>query len=152
VPRHPEGALEMQYRHPEEMSKRYISQYARHVAQAYPHDDPNIDVAGVKVYLVIHNMLLPPQLVNPKFKPDDAWTYMPFYDGDFDKDGKLKDPDDPLLYWLIPRFLWPVGKPLKNPLAPPMPDDGYQEGQEHRLVDLLEAHGQMKTTERGPNR
>ena len=29
----------------------------------------------------------------------------PIYLGDFDKDGKLKDPRDPLLYWRIPIVL-----------------------------------------------
>ena len=27
---------------------------------------------------------------------------MPYFMGEFDADGKLKDPNDPYLYWLIP--------------------------------------------------
>jgi hypothetical protein len=120
------------------------------VAQAYPHDDGSIKVAGVKVYVVVHNILTPDKMINPELKPDDPWTYMPYYAGDFKEDGELKDADDPLLYWLIPRFRWPEGEPLNAQDVPP--DYLYRPGVKYRLVDFLEAHGQMKTEQRGPNR
>ena len=34
--------------------------------------------------------------------PYNASLYMPYYQGAFDKDGKLIDPTDPMLYWLVP--------------------------------------------------
>ncbi len=34
--------------------------------------------------------------------PEAPTLYLPYCQGDYTADGKLKDPDDPYLYWLIP--------------------------------------------------
>ena len=88
------------------------------------------------------------------FEPTDAWTYMPFYQGEFvpppAKEGKvedpgdpwvLRDPDDPFLYWLIP--IWMEMRPIidaRNPDAPPG-SLGYQ----LFVVDCLKEHVRLKT-------
>jgi hypothetical protein len=32
----------------------------------------------------------------------DPTLFWPYFQGEFDRDGNLKDPNDPYLYWLIP--------------------------------------------------
>jgi hypothetical protein len=104
-----------QYREPNTVAKRWIQTYVRHVAHTYKHQDkPDLRVTGVKFYQVIHQFLLPNQLATG-IQPDDNRTYRPYYCGDFDPDGNIKetcfllddqDPQasyrDPFLYWLIP--------------------------------------------------
>ena len=34
--------------------------------------------------------------------PYHPTTYKPFFLGEFDRDGKLVNPQDPMLYWLVP--------------------------------------------------
>jgi hypothetical protein len=38
----------------------------------------------------------------PGRDPYNASLYLPFYQGEYDKNGKLKDPTDPMLFWLVP--------------------------------------------------
>jgi hypothetical protein len=147
IPKHPELPLDMQYRLPNDSSQRLISEFAQHVARAYPHDRAGIDVSGVKVYVVIHMMLEPPQMAS-QLSPADKWTYRPFFMGEFTKDGVLKDPDDPLLYWLIPRFAWPRGMPQPNPLAPPPPGLSSPETFDFIVLDYLEEHAKTKSRKR----
>jgi len=145
-PKHPEMPLEMQYRMPNDTSQRYIAEFARHVAMSYPHNNPDVPVTGVKVYLVIHNMLLPPQMAS-NLSPTEKWTYRPYFMGEFTKEGVLIDPDDPMLYWLIPRFAWPRGLPM-NPLAPPPQELNYLESTDFDVIDLLDKHAQTKPQKR----
>jgi hypothetical protein len=92
----------VQWRRPTPYSRFMVSAYARHVAHAYPSEEnPGAAVTGVKVYRVVHAILLPEQFLD-KARPTDPWTYQPFYQGEFDADGNLKDVNDPFLYWLIP--------------------------------------------------
>jgi hypothetical protein len=104
-----------QYREPNIVSKRWIQAYVRHVAHTYRHQDkPELRVTGVKFYQVIHQFLSA-GLMAAGVKPNDNKTYWPYYCGDFDADGNMKetcfllddqDPQasyrDPFLYFLIP--------------------------------------------------
>jgi hypothetical protein len=95
-----------------------LSCYARHVAQNYPSaENPDATVEGVKIYRVIHSLLSPSQMA-AGFRPDDPTTYAPFYQGDFDRDGRLKNAQDPFLYWLIPIVREPKEGFVPNPLHP----------------------------------
>jgi hypothetical protein len=146
IPKHPEMPLDLQYRLPNETSQRYIAEFARHVAQSYPHDKRDISVTGVKVYVVIHNMLEPPMMAR-QIEPTEKWTYRPYYMGEFTSKGELKDPDDPLLYWLIPRFAWPRGVPF-NPLNDTPPGSFSLESGDYIVMDFLDKHAKMKTKRR----
>jgi hypothetical protein len=90
-----------QYRVPNDTSRRLLQCCARFVATHHPHADPAVGVRGVKVYRVVHAMLQPGAFAAGQ-SPCDPTLYLPYYQGEFDRDGNLKDPNDPLLYWLIP--------------------------------------------------
>jgi hypothetical protein len=91
------------------------------VARTYKHQEkPELEVTGVKVYKVIHR-IIPPQFLQYGVAPDDPELYLPYFLGEFDKDGVMKPyhnkvtlmmpdettvdfPRDPMLYWLVPRI------------------------------------------------
>jgi hypothetical protein len=100
-----------QYREPTELAKKYIASYARHVAhdpKFRSPEDPDAPVERVKVYRVLHNFLSPGEMAKGT-APDDEITLTPVYVGEFDAEGGLKDPDDPLLYWVVPILKEPDG-------------------------------------------
>jgi hypothetical protein len=114
------------YLEPADVTNVWLRSYARHVATHYKHQSkPDREVIGVKVYRVIHSIISPAELQKGK-EPDDPTLYLPYYMGEFDKDGKPKpahyamqlvDPvtrsevvvdRDPFLYTLIPITRPPV--------------------------------------------
>jgi hypothetical protein len=133
-PLHPGMPYETQYRVPAEHSKRLLCEYARFVAQHYPSEkDAGAEPVRVKIYRVIHRILDPNEMAGEEEYPEPAaeWTYLPFYQGEFVKapperapapiEGTkpdplrvwaptdppawvLKDPNDPMLYWLVPIY------------------------------------------------
>jgi hypothetical protein len=90
-----------QYRVPSDYSKRLLPAYARHAAQAFSHQDGRTQVSGVKVYRVVHIILAPADFAAGASVVDPT-LYWPYFQGEFDRDGNLKDWQDPYLYWLIP--------------------------------------------------
>ncbi len=104
VPFYPtrEVPITNQYRRPSEYATILTSSYARHIASTSPNpDDPEDPVESVKVYRVTHRILKPEELARG-MSPIDKTTYFAYYCGDFDPEGTMIDPNDPLLYWLIP--------------------------------------------------
>ncbi|MFO0807194.1 MAG: hypothetical protein U0746_01070 [Gemmataceae bacterium] len=106
-PQHPEAMLVQQYRMPDENSRQFLSSYVRHVAATYgtgrvDADGKPVEVKSIKVYLVQHRMLSQKQYSDASIDPYAKWTYLPFFIGDFDSNGKLLDPLDPMLYWIVP--------------------------------------------------
>jgi hypothetical protein len=102
IPGHPSMAENMQYREPTIYSKRMLESYSRYLARITPHhDDPSIKVKSVKIYRVIHALLTQKELADGR-DPTRLTTYVPYYQGEFDVDGKLLDPNDPCLYWVVP--------------------------------------------------
>jgi hypothetical protein len=100
--------LNMQYREPQDLAKKLIASYARHVAANAPHtEDPSIKVKSVKVYRLTHTILSPAELAQGG-SPDEEARFMPFFEGEFDPDGHLVDPRDPFLYWYLP-IVWVPG-------------------------------------------
>jgi hypothetical protein len=115
VPMYPGMSFEMQYLQMNEMaSMPTIRSYVRHVAHTYKHEKkPDLNVTGVKVYIVTHRMLYPQEFADG-VPPFDRPTYLPFFIGDFNADGSDKlflgggdehpgEPAiDPFRFWLIP--------------------------------------------------
>ncbi len=104
VPRHPTIPLPQQYRPPSELTMGWIQSYVRHAARSFPHEaHPELPVRSVKVYRVIHDILAPEQFL-AGVDPNDPTTFMPFYQGEFDADGRptTGSLSDPLYGWLIP--------------------------------------------------
>ncbi len=99
-----------QYRIPNDLvTRQVLPAYARHLVHAYA--DPNKAVLGIKIYRTTHIIIDAEQFhqsydseygqiepMSPYYPP----TYRAYFQGDFDKDGKLKSSTDPLLYWQLP--------------------------------------------------
>ena len=91
------------------VSRQVLPSYARHLARANARD--GWEVRGVKIYRTQHTIITPDQFVgfdsmtntrvNP-WGPYNGALYMPYFQGEFDPNGNLKDPEDALLYWLVP--------------------------------------------------
>jgi hypothetical protein len=100
-----------------------LQSYARFLAHAHPHADPRCGVTAVKVYRVVHGMV-PPGLFAAGMDPLDPALYWPYYQGEFDSAGNLKDANDPFLYWLIPIIKYqrvpadPGSAPAAGPKGP----------------------------------
>jgi hypothetical protein len=119
---HPRLSQALQYREPVPFSKRMLETYSQHVARHVVHPtDPQQKVTGIRVYRVVHALLTPKEILDG-VKPDAEWLYGPYYQGEYDADGRLKDPHDPFLYWLIPIFKTPDASPSK--LHPDREKDG----------------------------
>lgn len=87
-----------------DLSQSLMSSYVRHVAKSSPRaEDPSDPVVSIKAYRVTQSILTPDEVVR-EVSPIDMTTYLPIYCGEFDAQGKLLDPNDPLLYWLIPIY------------------------------------------------
>jgi hypothetical protein len=97
--------LENQYILPSDNVREFIvPSYVRHLANLKEMQHPDgLPIETIRVYRVIHR-ILSPQLLQ-QYGPFDPATYQPFYLGEFDTQGKLIDPSDPLLYWEIP-IIW----------------------------------------------
>jgi len=142
IPPHPHLPIDAQYAVPQPMSQRLIGEYAAFVARNYPcPENPSAPVNRVKVYRVVHIMLEPRQMASEKVSPTEDWTYRPYYFGEFTPEGRLTNPNDPLLYWLIPRFAGPKGRPY-NPLDPNPPP---VELVEYDVHDFLETHARLRS-------
>jgi len=104
IPLHPRLPEVVQYSEPALYSKHMLETYSRYLAGHMPHPtNPQGKVVGVKMFRVMHCILNPDELASGR-PPDDPTGYLAYYQGEFTPDGELKDPADPLLYWLIPTF------------------------------------------------
>jgi hypothetical protein len=127
VPYHPGLYYSQQVKVPSDHAKRLMGSYARFVARKFAvHPDPdkaNWKFRSVKIYQVVHWIPKVDWFVSeiPATDPD---LYYPFYMGNYDAEGYLKNvppgmpnplpPDlerDPYLYWLLPS----IRKNLNDP-------------------------------------
>jgi hypothetical protein len=109
IPLHPYYPVADQLARPQVMTHRMLCSYARHLAHSYPHPtDPSKPVVGVKIYRIRHMMIEPYDVVTDKggrirrSDPNRKDLFHPYYQGEYDTNGNLKDPNDPFLYWWIP--------------------------------------------------
>jgi len=138
VPYHPIDDLNLQYRLPTPDVTRYVlPSYASHVILDHAPDAETAGRTTVKVYRLEHLTTTVERFV----KGDDPYhpgTYRPFFLGEFgfvpdpDQPGKTKielvNPQEELLYWLIPV--------IPRPPTPNDPDDPYRKG----YLDYLSVH------------
>jgi hypothetical protein len=91
------------------VTRHVLPSYARHLAKFSARD--GWDVRGVKIYRTQHTIITPDQFVGfdtitntrvDSWRPYNASLYMPYFQGEFDPAGNLKDSQDHLLYWLVP--------------------------------------------------
>jgi hypothetical protein len=103
-------AIDLQYRYPESQAQDvFLPSYARRIAKEF--ENPDRKIVGIKIYRVLHTILDVRAFVGEKdedtgkrypVSPYDPITYWPYFMGDYDVEGKLRDPSDPMLYWLVP--------------------------------------------------
>lgn len=118
-----------QHRAPTDYSAMMISSYARFLFRAYPHENPAVAVRAVKVYRVVHLMVSPEQLAHGT-EPTDHSLYLPYFQGEFNRDGKLTNPNDPFLYWLLPILRFPKAAPTAS--------------EQFEFINYAEIHGNRK--------
>jgi hypothetical protein len=100
----PNGPIGEYYGEPSELAKRLIANYAKHVALSHPHPhNEAVGVARVKVYRVLQRILAPKDMADG-YHPNDKTLYLPYFMGEFDREGTLKDPNEPFLYWYLPIY------------------------------------------------
>jgi uncharacterized membrane protein HdeD (DUF308 family) len=125
-----------QYSEPQEFSRRLIASFARHIGRTSPHpEDRRIAVKAVRVYRVTHMLISPQEFAGGKDPVKDKTTFVPFYMGKYDLDGKLLDPKDPFLFWQVPIIQLPKNYPDAGTRMSHMPQPGPQ-----KLVDFVEIH------------
>jgi hypothetical protein len=113
IPYHPDvNPWWSQYNPATAFTKMLVSSYVRHIAFMQEKAHPDVKVKDIKVYWAIHIIARPKPLAEGLDSGNPA-MYYPYYQGEFDRDGKLLDEPyfdttgnlvkgDPFLYWLIP--------------------------------------------------
>jgi len=138
----------LEYRAPIVTGRRMLESYAQHVAKTTPHPtDPNRKVVSVKIYRVVHRLIMPKELL-AGVRSEKVWMCMPYYQGEFDPDGKLMDPNDPYLYWLIP--IVNAKNPDLSSNAGVNADDHAAANQDADIRNGLETHLRVPTAKPQP--
>jgi hypothetical protein len=107
IPPHPDLPANFQFRPPTKHSQNMVASYARYAAGHYRHEkNPDLAVKSVKAYRVVHAIVSAQDFADPDhpLDPLDPTTYLAYYQGEFDIDGKMLDENDPFLYWLLPIY------------------------------------------------
>src|SRR5262249_35240194 len=106
--------------------KQLLQSYARYAMRLPYPKHPEYKARSVRIYRVQHRILGAPELASGA-DPLDLTTFLPYYQGRFDAEGKLLDPEDPFLYWHVPtlyyRDLPPVLRDGKADRAVPRPGE-----------------------------
>ncbi len=124
-----------QYKVPRPDVSRYLlPAYARHLAVEYA--APGRKVTGVRIYRLEHRIVTTQAFVRGT-EPYSPIGYRPYYLGEYTPDGELVDPQDPMLYWLVPILPRPGGASPNDP--------------EHRdYIDYLSKHAGYELQWRRP--
>jgi hypothetical protein len=133
----------VQYQETQLFSQKMIESYVRHVAWEFR--DPGNTVKSIKVYRLRHT-IISPQAVAEGRGPLDKTTYVGFYQGEYDAEGKLLhaeyDPkdnhliqvNDPFRFWYMPIYTRPKDGSQYRPDMKP---------DELELVDSLTRHARL---------
>ena len=115
IPFHPVDNFNLQYKVPNTDVSRYLlPSYASHVILEHTPDKESAAKTTVKVYRIEHEIMPVEQLVQGH-SPYHPGTYRPFFLGEFDARGTLLNPQEDLLYWLIPVIPVTINDPKANP-------------------------------------
>jgi hypothetical protein len=103
IPLHRVEPVDLQYKLPNPEVARYVlPSYARHIIADATPDAQTAKRTTVKVYRLEHRNLPADQMAKLEYSPYHPGTYRPFFLGEFDAYGDLVDPQEVLLYWMIP--------------------------------------------------
>lgn len=118
IPLHPYDEQESQYQLPNPDVARYLlPSYASHVILDHTPDVKTAARTTVKVYRMQHNTMSVEEFINWEKRrgmitnPYHPTTYRPIFLGEFDARGTLINPQEPMLYWLVPILPRPGGVP-----------------------------------------
>jgi hypothetical protein len=124
IPFHPVDAAGFQYKLPyPDVARFLIPSYASHIVVKHT---PNKDTAAkttVKLYRLEHRTMLPEEFAARQpngdyFDPYHPSTYRPYFLGEYDARGNLINPQEDLLYWLLPI--------IQRTPSPNDPDDRFK--------------------------
>ena len=122
IPFHPTDEPDLQYQLPQPDVARYVvPSYASHVIMENTRNKEEAARTTVKVYRLQHNTMGIDEFINwrkvpgPVSDPYHPMTYRPFFFGEFNARGDLIDPQEPMLYWLVPITPRPGGAPAYDP-------------------------------------
>ncbi|HET6576552.1 MAG TPA: hypothetical protein VFG68_23340 [Fimbriiglobus sp.] len=106
--------LSQQYRIPRPDITRYLlPSYAEHICAEYA-ATRRAKVASVKVYRAEHR-IIPAYAFVQGGDPFDPVGYRVYYLGEYTPDGRLVNPQDEMLYWLVPVYPKPGGPSPSDP-------------------------------------
>ncbi|MFM8933784.1 MAG: hypothetical protein ACKOS8_18120 [Gemmataceae bacterium] len=103
----PRGTIApLTWREPMPNAKHYMCSYVRSLVSRFPHPDNNSDATVLESHLwrVVHTVIQPGNIAYDKSDPTDRRFYVTVYQGEYDEKGNLRDPNDPLLYWMIQAY------------------------------------------------
>lgn len=103
----PRGTIApLTWRQPQPNSKHMICSYVRSLMNRFPHPDGNPEAKVMEGHLwrVVHTIIQPGEIAYKNLDPTDRRFYVTVYQGEFDENGNLRDPNDPLLYWMIQAY------------------------------------------------
>lgn len=122
IPFHPVETHMVQYKLPNQDIARYVlPSYASHVIVWNTPDPEAAKNTTVKVYRLEHRDL-PPDRLSKGDSPYHPSTYRPYFLGEFDAYGRLLDPRERFLYWMIPIIPDPTQQLPNDPANPYMKD------------------------------
>jgi hypothetical protein len=110
VPVHPNRTPSQQYFGATDAVKRVLASYTRHLLRQQAEEHPERRYTSVRVYRVMHDIPAP-MLYQAGWSPTDPQFYTPIYMGEYGADGKLRDPSNALLYWVLPILRDPPEQP-----------------------------------------
>ncbi|HEY2786292.1 MAG TPA: hypothetical protein VGJ05_15100 [Fimbriiglobus sp.] len=97
----------LQYRVPRtDITRHVLPSYAQHLLDEY--STPGKKAVSVKIYRLEHRILSPQEYDRRQYSnhlPQDPYhptTYKPYFLGEYNTNGELVNPQDPMLYWLVP--------------------------------------------------
>jgi len=152
------ASVEIERRVPnEQVTQQILPSFARHLAKEFAR--PGKEVTSLKIYRVLHLLTTYAQfrgydqIEGQKAMPADVYLpslYLPYFQGEFDREGRLKDSTEPLLYWLVP--IW--NDPRRNARMPDTLEEYHRNieryGVKYYFTDNVSRHARSeRPTEKG---
>jgi hypothetical protein len=141
IPFHPIEPVGLQYKLPNpDVARFLLPSYASHVILEHVRDEEAIRKTTVKVYRLEHRTLpieqFAAKMPNGKYQdPYHPGTYRPYFLGEFNARGTLVDPQEEMLYWLLPI--------IPRPATPNDPNNPFKK----EYIDYMSVHALNMTPE-----
>jgi hypothetical protein len=103
----PRGTIApLTWREPMPNAKHLLCSYVRSLMNRFPHPDNNAEAGILEAHLwrIVHTIIQPGEIAYDHRDPTDRRFYVTVYQGEYDEKGNLRDPNDPLLYWMIQAY------------------------------------------------